>query len=114
MATTSRIKFMGVGVLGTGFAFFPLIVQNFPADPSQPIPLQAQTADPVTINGDVAIEWSYDPLAVFDVFLEKRSHIAAEAVVYNAIREGYRTAMAGWSVECDGQSRVSVCICRIR
>ncbi len=97
--------------MSTGWSFmliadktcFPLIVQNFPADPSQPIPLQAQTADPVTINGDVAIEWSYDPLAVFDVFLEKRSHLAAEAVVYNAIREGYRTAMAGWSVECDGQ-----------
>ncbi len=148
MATASRIKFMGVGVVGTGFVFvvvvlvllgsttvdatehcvmtrfgtpineqmstgwsfmlvaektcFPLIVQNFPEDPSLPIPLQAQTADPITINGDVAIEWSYDPITVYDVFLEKRSHMAAEAVVYNAIREGYRTAMAGWSVECDG------------
>ena len=147
MASASKLKFMGVGVIGaglvvvlavlvligsttvdatehcvmtrfgnpieeqmnTGWSFmliaektcFPLTVQNFPSDPQQPIPLQAQTADPLTITGDVAIEWSYDPLAIYDVFLEKRSHLAAEAVVYNAIREGYRTAMAGWYVECD-------------
>jgi hypothetical protein len=95
--------------MSTGWSFmlvaqktcFPLIVQNFPVDPERPIPLQAQTADPLTISGDVAIEWSYDPLTIFEVFLEKRSHTAAEAVVYNAIREGYRTAMAGWYVECD-------------
>lgn len=76
---------------------FSLTQQNFPAD-GEVEQIQAQTADPVTVTGDVAIVFSFDPGTVFDVFMEKRSEPSARAEILNGIREGYRTAMAGWTV----------------
>lgn len=62
--------------------------------------MEAQTGgDPVTVIGEVSIVWAYDPETVFDVFLAKRSSAAVEAEVRNAIRSGYRNAVAGWTIE---------------
>lgn len=78
---------------------FPLIDQNYPDTIRDREIVSAQTSDPVTITGDLALVWAYDPATVFQVFKEKRSHRAVEVEVINAIREGYRTALAGWSVQ---------------
>jgi regulator of protease activity HflC (stomatin/prohibitin superfamily) len=60
--------------------------------------MDAQTKDPMTVQGDVAIVYAFDPATVYDVFLEKRSAASAEVQVVNAIRDGYRSAVAGWSI----------------
>lgn len=79
---------------------FPLVDLNYPENPESAERVPAQTSDPVTVQGDVSIVWAYDPSDLYtNAFLEKRSHRAAEAEVVNAIREGYRTALAGWSVD---------------
>ena len=75
---------------------FPLIEQNWPASDKEVI--EAQTADPVTLSGDVAVVYQYDPATVYEVFMEKRSQFASEVEIRNAIREGYRNAIAGWTV----------------
>ena len=90
----------------TGFHFTPLseatcftlTEKNFPST-GEAETMEAQTNDPVTITGDVAVIYSFDPENVFQVFLEKRSQEASEIVIRNSIREGYRTAIAGWSVD---------------
>lgn len=77
---------------------FPLTDVNFPArgDTEE---IEAQTADPVTVRGDVGVVYAYDPASVNAVFIAKRTPGAAEIEILNAIREGYRTALAGWTVE---------------
>jgi len=52
----------------------------------------------MTVEGDVAIVYAFDPSSVYDIFLEKRSAGAAEVQIMNAIRDGYRSAIAGWTV----------------
>jgi hypothetical protein len=97
---------MGTGLnltLLTDATCFPLTEQNYPAgrDASgQPIPeeIEAQTQDPVTVTGDVAVTWAYDPATVPKVFRDKRSQSAAEIEVVNAIREGYRNALSQWTI----------------
>lgn len=74
---------------------FSLTDQNYPADSAEHV--EAQTSDPVTIDGDVTIVYRYEH--VVELFKDKRSTRAAETEVRNAIREGFRTAMAGWSIE---------------
>jgi len=76
---------------------FPLTDVNFPSqgDTEQ---IEAQTADPVTVLGDVGVVYAYDPASVNQVFIAKRTPAAAEIEILNAIREGYRTALAGWTV----------------
>ena len=54
---------------------FPLTEQNFPEQGSVET-ITAQTADPLTVQGDVAIVYSYDPATVYEVFTEKRSQLA--------------------------------------
>jgi len=78
---------------------FPLVDQNYPERSDDAEQVSAQTSDPITIVGDLAIVWAYDPATVFQVFREKRRHNAVQVEVVNAIREGYRTALGGWSVE---------------
>jgi len=76
---------------------FSLIEQNFPSkDEAEQI--AAQTRDPVTISGDLALVFSYDPTTVYELFVEKRSEAAAQLELRNAIREGYRNALAAWTV----------------
>ena len=93
--------------IGTGFNYlglhdatcFDMTDQNFPEeDGDDPIMMEAQTSDPVTVRGDVSVIFAYDPLSVFDVYMDKRSEDKAQIEVLNAIRSGYRNAVAGWSV----------------
>lgn len=76
---------------------FPLTDVNFPSQGSTE-QIEAQTADPVTVMGDVGVVYAYDPASVNSVFIAKRTPAAAEIEILNAIREGYRTALAGWTV----------------
>lgn len=76
---------------------FSLTDVNFPTAGGTET-IDAQTADPVTVTGDVGVVYAYDPVTVNDVFLAKRTPAAAEIEILNAIREGYRTALAGWTV----------------
>lgn len=77
---------------------FPLVDQNYPSNVDMQERVSAQTSDPVTVTGDLAVVWAYDPAMVFQVFREKRTHKAVQVEVVNSIREGYRTALAGWEV----------------
>lgn len=77
---------------------FSLTDQNFPAGDHTKETMEAQTKDPMTVQGDVAIVYAFDPATVKDVYMEKRSQDAAEVQILNAIRDGYRSAIAGWSV----------------
>lgn len=76
---------------------FTMTDRNFP-DAGATETISAQTADPVTIEGDVAIVYTYDPATIYQVFLDKRTPASAEAEILNSVREGYRTALAGWTV----------------
>jgi hypothetical protein len=92
--------------MDTGLSFTPftestcftMTEQNFPEETAGKETIEAQTKDPVTVTGDVAIVYSFDPGTIIEVFREKRSPEAAEAEILNAIREGYRNALAGWTV----------------
>lgn len=77
---------------------FRMIQQNFPSGPEGKEVVTATTADPVTVEGDVAVTWSYNPASVYQVFLDKRTPEAAETEVLNAVREGYRNALNAWTV----------------
>ncbi|CAN5750826.1 MAG: hypothetical protein H0W11_07765 [Gemmatimonadetes bacterium] len=78
---------------------FSMTEQNFPQDPGRDSEtMEAQTRDPVTVTGDVSVVFAYDPATIYEVFLEKRSATAVEVEIRNAIREGYRNALAGWTV----------------
>lgn len=77
---------------------FDMTDQSFPADGDASV-MEAQTSDPVTITGDVSVIFAYDPNSVYEVFLDKRSEASAHLEVDNAIRSGYRNAIAGWSVD---------------
>lgn len=82
----------------TDVTCFPLTDQNFPYNTDGKETMEAQTKDPITIQGDVAIVWAYDPATTEAVFTAKRNPQAVQVEVLNAIREGYRSAMAGWTV----------------
>lgn len=75
---------------------FTLRDQNFPGSDKETI--EAQTRDPLTVTGDIAIVYAFDPATVPQLYLEKRTQDAAEVQIMNAVRDGYRSALAGWSV----------------
>lgn len=78
---------------------FSLTEQNWPEDGSaEQVSAVTKSPNPVTVSGDIAIVFAYDPATVFDVFMAKRSEEAAEVEVLNAIRDGYRDALAAWTV----------------
>lgn len=77
---------------------FRMTQRNFPETEEGKEVIQATTADPVTVEGDVAITWSYNPGSIYQVFLDKRTPEAAEMEVLNAVREGYRNALNAWTV----------------
>ncbi len=92
---------MDTGLNFTPFAnatCFSMTEQNFPSRADENESMEAQTRDPVTVLGDVAIVYAYDPGTIFEVFMEKRSPEAVETEIRNSIREGYRNALAGWTV----------------
>lgn len=92
--------------MSTGLNFTPLAEptcfrmtqRNFPDNAEGKEIVQATTADPVTVEGDVAVTWSYNPGTIYQVFLDKRTPEAAETEVLNAVREGYRNALNAWTV----------------
>lgn len=93
---------MDTGLNFTPFAdatCFGMTEQNFPEGAEGKEIITATTADPVTVQGDVAITWSYDPATIYEVFQEKRSPEAVDVEVRNAIREGYRNAINSWTVD---------------
>jgi regulator of protease activity HflC (stomatin/prohibitin superfamily) len=78
---------------------FTLRDQNFPdTDGTGKETMEAQTKDPLTVTGDVAIVYAFDPASIPKIYLEKRTQDAAEVQILNAIRDGYRSALAGWTV----------------
>lgn len=77
---------------------FKMTQRNFPDNEAGKEEIQATTADPVTVEGDVAVTWSYNPGSIHQVFLDKRTPDAAETEVLNAVREGYRNALNAWTV----------------
>lgn len=77
---------------------FRMTQRNFPDTEDGKEVIQATTADPVTVEGDVAVTWSYNPGTIYQVFLDKRTPEAAETEVLNAVREGYRNALNAWTV----------------
>lgn len=77
---------------------FDMTDQNFPENGEATI-MEAQTNDPVTVKGDVSVTFAFDPSSLFEVFLDKRSERSAKIEIMNAIRSGYRNALAGWSVD---------------
>ena len=91
--------------MGTGLNFTPLANatcftmtdRNYPEAGGKET-MEAQTADPITVQGDVGIVYSYDPATINKLFEDKRTPEAAEAEILNAVREGYRNALAGWTV----------------
>jgi regulator of protease activity HflC (stomatin/prohibitin superfamily) len=92
--------------MSTGLNFTPLAEptcfrmtqRNFPDNANGKEEIQATTADPVTVEGDVAVTWSYNPGTIYQVFLDKRTPESAETEVLNAVREGYRNALNAWTV----------------
>jgi len=60
--------------------------------------IAAQTADPITVTGDVAISYQFIPESILDVFKAKRSQDNAEQEIINAIREGYRNALSKYTI----------------
>jgi regulator of protease activity HflC (stomatin/prohibitin superfamily) len=91
--------------MSTGLNFTPLAKatcfsmtdKNFP-DQGAKETMEAQTRDPITVVGDVGIVYSYDPATILKLFEDKRTPEAAEAEILNAVREGYRNALASWTV----------------
>jgi regulator of protease activity HflC (stomatin/prohibitin superfamily) len=92
--------------MSTGLNFTPLseptcfnmTQQNFPDNAEGKESITATTADPVTVEGDVAVTWAFNPASIHQVFLDKRTPQAAETEVLNAVREGYRNALNAWTV----------------
>lgn len=72
---------------------FSMTEQNFPMES-----MEAQTQDPITVVGDVSLTYAYKPSSIGQVFREKREPEAVQEEVRNAVREGYRNALAGWTV----------------
>ncbi len=82
---------------------FSMVEHNYPggmAKDGQPNAenMEAQTADPITVNGEVAMVYKYDPATIYQVFLEKRSPEQVEIEVTNSIRAGYRAAIGKFTV----------------
>ena len=96
-------------IWGISTSCFTLTDQNYPSDRESKETMTAQTRDPMTVEGDVAIVFAFDPKNITNVFLEKRTEAAAEVQIVNAIRTGYRDALAGWSVvEITSERRASL------
>ena len=86
---------------------FTMTERNYPAGGAKEM-ITAQTQDPITVEGDVAIVYKYDPATITQVFVEKRTPEAAEAEILNGIREGYRNALSSWTIAEIFQNRAAL------
>ena len=92
---------MGTGLnvtLLTQATCFTMTERNYPPTVGGKEMIPAQTQDPITVEGDLAIVYKYDPATIIRVFEEKRTPESAETEIVNAIREGYRNALAQWTI----------------
>jgi hypothetical protein len=87
---------------------FTMTEKNYPVSATGKEMIPAQTQDPITVEGDVAIVYKYDPATIFKVFEEKRTAESAETEIVNAIREGYRNALAQWTIAEIFQNRAAL------
>lgn len=82
---------------------FKMVEHNYPGgtdkegQPNAEV-IEAQTSDPITVQGEVALVYAYDPNTIYQVFLEKRSPDQVEIEITNSIRSGYRAAIGKFSV----------------
>lgn len=60
--------------------------------------VEAQTADPLTVFGDVTVKVVLDRANMSRVFREKRTEDAIDRDIQDAVRSGYRDAIAGWTL----------------
>lgn len=82
------------------YTCFKLTEQNYPAGvETKEVIDNAPTRDSTLIAGDVAMTWQYDPATVFDVFTAKRNPDAVLFEIQNALRDGFRSAVATQSTE---------------
>lgn len=98
---------MDVGLNWTPFTHatcFTMTEKNFAPDEM----LEAQTRDPITVQGDVAVVYKFNPATIYEVFQEKRSQDQAEVEILNAIREGYKSGIAKWTMMEIFQNRSSL------
>lgn len=82
---------------------FKMVEHNYPGGndkDGQPMAevMDAQTSDPITVTGEVALVYAYDPVTIYQVFMEKRSPEQVEIEITNSIRSGYRAAIGKFSV----------------
>lgn len=93
---------MDIGLNFTPFTHatcFKMTEQNFPnGDANAKEIIEAQTHDPITVSGELAIVYKFDPATIMPVFLEKRSQENAEIEILNSIRTGYRDALSKWTI----------------
>jgi hypothetical protein len=87
---------------------FTMTEKNYPVLATGKEMIPAQTQDPITVEGDVAIVYKYDPATIIKVFEEKRTAESAETEIINAIREGYRNALAQWTIAEVFQNRAAL------
>jgi len=79
---------------------FPLTEQNYPQNAAGKEMIDnAVTRDSTIIAGDVAITWQYNPTSILQVFKAKRRPEAVLFEVQNALRDGFRSAVATQSTE---------------
>lgn len=88
------------------FTCFPLTEQNYPpqredgpAGSNKEIIENAVTRDSTIIAGDVAMTWQYNPGTVPAVFRAKRRPDAVLFEIQNALRDGFRSAVATQTTE---------------
>jgi regulator of protease activity HflC (stomatin/prohibitin superfamily) len=99
-------KQMSAGLNWTPFSkatCFKMVEHNYPGGTDkdgQPLAetMEAQTSDPITVLGEVALVYAYDPNTIYQVFMEKRSPDQVEIEITNSIRAGYRAAIGKFSV----------------
>lgn len=82
------------------YTCFKLTEQNYPGGANaKEVIDNAPTKDSTLIAGDVAMTWQYDPTTVFAVFKAKRNPDAVLFEIQNALRDGFRSAVATQTTE---------------
>ena len=79
---------------------FTLTEQNYPeGSNSKEMIENAVTRDSTIISGDVAMTWQYNPSTIPQVFRAKRRPEAVLFEIQNALRDGFRSAVATQTTE---------------
>lgn len=92
---------METGLAATVFTdatCFRLTDQNYPSEGGVAVQAITMQPNPVRIAGELAVVYAHDPTTISQVFREKRSPQAVEVELINAVQEGYKNALAGWTI----------------